>query len=330
MTHQSATARAHPNIAFIKYWGNRNHVLRLPSNPSLSMNLAGLYTETTVTWTDQLDSDTFTLNDQRMAGDSLMRVSRQLDAIRARVGMAKFAEVVSSNNFPTGAGVASSAAAFAALTLAGTAAAGASLDERELSAIARLGSGSAARSIPPGFVKWYAADQHEQSYAESIAPPDHWALVDVIAVVSQAHKSVGSTEGHRSAETSDLQGARVAGASERLAVCHRAIIERDFAALADIVEHDSNLMHAVMMTSRPPLFYWQPASLLIMEKVRQWRTDGLHVCYTLDAGANVHCICVREDADAVSQELQRLSEVEEVRAASVGGGAVIIERSLPT
>jgi diphosphomevalonate decarboxylase len=330
MTDQSATARAHPNIAFIKYWGNRNHALRLPSNPSLSMNLAGLHAETTVTWTDELDSDTFTLNDQRMTGDSLTRVSRHLDALRARLGIAKFAEVDSYNNFPTGAGIASSAAAFAALTLAGTAAAGATLDERELSAIARLGSGSASRSIPSGFVQWHAADQHEQSYAESIAPPDHWELVDVIAVVSQAHKAVGSTEGHRSAETSDLQSARVAGASGRLAVCRQAILERDFAALADVVEHDSNLMHAVMMTSRPPLFYWQPASLLIMEKVRRWRADGLRVCYTLDAGANVHCICVRDDADAVSEALKRLSEVEEVRAAPVGGGAVIIERSLPT
>lgn len=330
MTDQSATARAHPNIAFIKYWGNRNHALRLPSNPSLSMNLAGLHTETTVKWADELDSDTFTLNDQRMTGDSLARVSRHLDALRARLGIAKFAEVVSRNNFPTGAGIASSAAAFAALTLAGTAAAGATLDERELSTIARLGSGSAARSIPSGFVQWHAADQHEESYAESIAPPDYWALVDVIAVVSQAHKSVGSTEGHRSAETSDLQRARVAGAAERLAKCRQAILERDFAGLADVVEHDSNLMHAVMMTSRPPLFYWQPASLLIMEKVRQWRADGLRVCYTLDAGANVHCICVGDDAENVSQALQRLSEVQEVRTAGVGGGAVIIEHSLPT
>jgi diphosphomevalonate decarboxylase len=328
MAHQSATARAHPNIAFIKYWGNRNHALRLPSSSSLSMNLAGLHTETTVTWSDELDADTFILNDQLMAGESLTRVARHLDVLRARLGIAQFARVESRNNFPTGAGIASSAAAFAALTLAGAAAAGASLDERELSTIARLGSGSAARSIPAGFVQWHAADQHEQSYAESIAPPDHWALVDVIAVVSQAHKAVGSTEGHRSAETSDLQGARVAGASERLAACRRAIIERDFAALADVVEHDSNLMHAVMMTSRPPLFYWQPASLLIMEKVRRWRADGLRVCYTLDAGPNVHCICVEDDSDAVSQALQSLPEVKEVRAARVGGGAVIIECSL--
>jgi diphosphomevalonate decarboxylase len=152
-------------------------------------------------------------------------------------------------------------------------------------------------------------------------------LVDVIAVVSAAHKPVGSTAGHRSAETSDLQAARVAGAAERLAVCKAAILARDFAAFAEVVEHDSNLMHAVMMTSRPPLFYWLPPTLTIMALVRQWRADGLRVCYTLDAGANVHCICIRDDADEVSRRLRALSEVIDVRSATPGAGASIIDSS---
>ncbi|MBI5669913.1 MAG: diphosphomevalonate decarboxylase [Chloroflexi bacterium] len=318
---RSATARAHPNIAFIKYWGNADDHLRLPANPSLSMNLDGLYTETTVTWRDDLDTDQLTLNGQSDTGAACRRVSAHLDALRERLGIRGFATVQSANNFPMGTGIASSAASFAALTLAATSAAGLTLSERELSTLARLGSGSAARSIPGGYVEWHVGQTHEESFAESIAQPEYWALVDVIAVVSGQHKKVGSQEGHRTAATSDLQAARVTGAAGRLATCKAAILERNFATFAEVVEHDSNLMHAVMMTSRPPLFYWLPATLAIMEQVRQWRQDGLSVCYTLDAGPNVHCICVKQDAEQVRQGLAALSGVQEVRVAGVGGPA---------
>lgn len=324
MPVNKATARANANIAFIKYWGNADDQLRLPANPSISMNLDGLYAETTVTWDDTLETDSFKLNDQPQTGEPLRRVSVHLDALRRRLKISSYASVESSNNFPAGAGIASSAAAFAALTTAGVAAAQGSLTERELTTLARLGSGSAARSVPTGFVEWHTGKTHEESYAESFAPPDYWDIVDVIAIVSQQHKQVGSSAGHRSANTSDLQGARVAGAVERFETCKRAILERDFATFAEVVEHDSNLMHAVMMTSRPPLFYWLPPTLTIMEQVRQWRAEGLQVCYTLDAGPNVHCICVRNDAEIVSQRLQAMSEVLDVRIASPGNGAQVI------
>ncbi len=198
------------------------------------------------------------------------------------------------------------------------------MTERELSTLARRGSGSAARSIPSGFVEWHAADRHEDSFAESIAPPDYWDIVDVVAVVSTAHKTTGSTEGHHSALSSDLQAARVAGAADRLATCKAALLARDFATFAEVVERDSNLMHAVMMTSRPPLFYWLPGSLAVMESVRRWRAEGLSVCYTLDAGPNVHCICVRKDAADVSARLSSLSEVVQVREAGAGGPAIVL------
>lgn len=324
MTPGRATARANANIAFIKYWGNRDETLRLPSNPSLSMNLDGLFTETTVVWDDGITDDSLVLNARQDTGPALARVSRHLDAIRQRLGLHCHAQVESANNFPTGAGIASSASSFAALTVAAVAAAGATLSERELTTLARLGSGSASRSVPTGFVEWYAADRHEESYAESIAAPDYWDLVDVIAVVSRQHKDVGSTAGHASAHTSELQSTRVETAPERLESCKRALMERNFTTFAEVVERDSNLMHAVMMTSRPPLFYWQPASLEVMANVRRWRLDGLQVCYTLDAGPNVHCICVRRDAEAVSAGLARLSDVEEIRMAGPGGPAIVI------
>jgi diphosphomevalonate decarboxylase len=149
-------------------------------------------------------------------------------------------------------------------------------------------------------------------------------LVDVIAIVSDEHKHTTSQAGHPTAKTSDLQNARVQGATERLRICKQAILDKDFPIFADVVESDSNLMHAVMMTSKPPLFYWKPTTLTIMELVRDWRSAGLAVCYTLDAGPNVHCICISTDADTVRNRLQSLSGVVDVRTANAGGAACIL------
>lgn len=324
LTRHTVTARANANIAFVKYWGNRDDELSLPANPSLSMNLAGLHTETSVTWDPDLSADSLILNGKPESGPARRRVTAFLDHLRRRLGINGCAGVVSANNFPMGAGIASSASAFAALTKAAVGAAGLDLPESQLTTLARLGSGSAARSIPTGFVEWHVGTTHEDSFAESIAGPEYWGLVDIIAIVSQEHKTVHSTEGHRSAATSDLQSARVAGAAKRLAVCKEAILKRDFPTFADTVEQDSNLMHAVMMTSRPPLFYWLPATLTIMNSVRRWRTEGLHVCCTVDAGPNVHCICVRNNLEQVSSELRLLSGIADLLIAEPGGPAAVL------
>lgn len=324
MSEKRAIARANSNIAFIKYWGNTDDSLRLPASPSISMNLDGLYTETSIIWDEHLATDVLSLNGRQVSGRPLERISAHLDALRQHLNTRAHAQVDSENNFPMGAGIASSASAFAALTVAAVAALGLSLTERELTTLARLGSGSAARSIPTGFVEWHTGASHEESYAESIAPPDSWDIVDVIAIVSGEHKAVGSQQGHQSASTSDLQAARLIGATKRLELCKAAIFARDFSAFAEVVEHDSNLMHAVMMTSRPPLFYWLPATLTVMDQVRRWRADGLQICYTLDAGPNVHCICVRNDLEQVSARLQNLSGVKEMRTARPGGPARIL------
>lgn len=324
MSPTTATARACANIAFIKYWGNRDDVLRLPANPSISMNLDGLYAETTVHWLGGPGDDELVLNGAAQSGDALRRVRAHLERMRTRLGTNSAAAVRSANNFPTGAGIASSAAAFAALTIAAAAAAGVPLSERELTTLARTGSGSASRSVPDGFVEWFAGDSHESSYAESFAPPNYWALTDLVAIVSRAHKAVGSTAGHPTAATSDLQACRVAGAQERFDRCRRAVLERDFATFADVVELDSNQMHAVMMTSQPGLFYWLPESVLVMGLVRQWRAEGLHVCYTLDAGPNVHCLCEAADAPELERRLRAVAGVQDVRSASPGPGARVV------
>jgi diphosphomevalonate decarboxylase len=321
----TATAQASPNIAFIKYWGNRDNTLRLPMNGSISMNLDGLYTRTTVSFQPSLPFDELIINGHEIAGAGRDRVSYILDIVRGMADIHERTEVMSENNFPSGAGIASSASAFAALALAGSKAAGLDLNEQELSRLARRGSGSASRSIPGGYVEWQMGTNDEDSFAFSIAPPEHWNLVDCIAIVSTSHKKTGSTEGHTIASTSPLQAARITDAPRRLEICRNAILNCDFDAFASIVELDSDMLHAVMMTSTPALHYWKPASLDVMQSVRQWREEGIQVCYTVDAGANVHVICPETEAPIIDKRLRELNGVENVLVARAGGAARIIE-----
>ncbi len=327
MSPGNATAQACANIAFIKYWGNRDLALRLPANGSISMNLDGLFTRTVVSFQHSLPYDELIINGREVAGAALERVSCVLDLIREMAGTGEQAEVVSENNFPSGAGIASSAAAFAALATAASAAAGLHLGERDLSRLARRGSGSACRSIPGGFVEWFMGTGDDNSYAASIAATDHWPLVDCIAILSEAHKKTGSTEGHALARTSPLQQARLADTPRRLDLCRKAILDRDFELLADIVELDSDMMHAVMMTSSPALHYWMPGSLEVMKEVRVWRQQGIAACYTVDAGPNVHVLCLEQDVKEVTARLGALPAVKSVLRARAGGPVRLVEES---
>jgi len=272
-----------------------------------------------------LTFDKLIINGHEVTSPGLDRVSYVLDIIRGTANIYDRAEVMTENNFPSGAGIASSASAFAALALAGSKAAGLDLSEPELSRLARRGSGSASRSIPSGFVEWQTGTTDEDSFAFSIAEPEHWKLVDCIAIVSASHKKTGSTEGHAVASTSPLQDARVVDAPRRLEMCRNAILERDFNMFASIMELDSDMMHSVMMTSTPALHYWKPASLHVMDAVRQWRADGLSACYTVDAGPNVHVICLDDDMHEVENRLREFEGVKDVLVAHAGGAAKIID-----
>jgi diphosphomevalonate decarboxylase len=324
MEGQTATAIACPNIAFIKYWGDRDARLHIPANGSISMNLDGLSTRTQVTFDASFRHDQLILNSQPLTGVPLQRVSAFLDRVRRLAGWHWNARVVSTNSFPTAAGIASSASAFAALTLAATAAMGLQLSERDLSRLARLGSGSACRSIPGGFSEWQAGHDDYDSYAFSIASHDHWDLVDCIAIVSRGQKSVGSAEGHILASTSPLQSARVADTPLRLQLCRQAINECDFDILANVTELDCQLMHAVMITSTPPLLYWQPVTHLLTRTVQSWRKNGQPVCYTIDAGPNVHVLCHASYLTKVTDQLMQVPGVSKVLVARPGGPARLV------
>lgn len=333
----TATAIAPANIAFIKYWGVQDAARTLPFNASISMNLDRCLTTTTVSFDAALANDEVTLSlygqaAQTAAGTQLTRVTAQLERLRALAGVSWRAQVASTNNFPSDAGIASSAAAFAALTYAGAAALGLELDERQLSRLARLsGSGSAARSVPTGFVEWrvpdgpFVPDQWDQeAYAISLAPPEHWALADVVAVVDAGAKKIGSVENHRLATTSAYFASRLREIPARLAATRDAIAQRDLALLGATIEADAVSMHAICMTSKPPSFYWKAGTMAIIHAVRDWRDQGLESYFTIDAGPNVHVICAEADSAEVARRLDALPEVQFTIANSAGQGARLV------
>src|SRR5512142_1770936 len=272
MQSQKTIAVAHSNIAFIKYWGNRDAGRRIPLNDSLSMNLDHATTTTTGEFDEQLSGDEITLGGIPASETAARRVVAHLNRVRALAKTECKARVESQNTFPTGAGIASSASGFAALTLAATHAAGLELSERELTVLARQASGSACRSIPPGFVEWITGWEPGNSYAVSIAPPEHWDLHDVIAIVSTEEKRVGSTEGHSAANTSPFLPERLNSLPVRLHRVRRAIFAKDLALLGPAIEEDAVELHFIAMTSRPPIFYWSPGMVRVIQAVQRWRS----------------------------------------------------------
>jgi len=323
---EKATAVANPNIAFVKYWGKADEDLNLPANPSLSMNLAALTTVTTVEFRRDLPADLVRVDDRPLAGSALARVLAHLDRVRALAGIDHRAWVASRNDFPAGTGLASSASAFAALSLAATRAAGLRLEEAALSRLARLGSGSACRSVPAGFCLWEGEDD-ATSFARQVAPAEHWGLADVVAIVSREHKPVGSHDGHGLAPGSPFYAARLAAVPGWLAAVRRAIRERNLGLLGSAAEADAMAMHGVMLTSQPSLLYWEAGTLKVLKAVQAWRREGLEVYFTMDAGPNVHCLCLAARAAEVQEQLRRLG-VPEVIVSGPGQGVRLVDHYL--
>lgn len=322
-----ATAVAPTNIAFIKYWGRKNEQLRLPENGSVSLCVSGLTTTTTVSFEPELKADEVVINDLRLEEEAA-RTSCHLDRIRAQANTTLHARVASINSFPTGTGLSSSASGFAALTVAAAKALQLDLGEKELSIIARQGSGSACRSIPDGWVEWLDGDTSETSYAQSIYPPDHWDIVDVVAVVSQERKDVSTTNGQQRVETSPFFHARKAGMSQKIVDIKRAIADRDFTAFGEITEAEALNMHAVMLTSTPALIYWTAGTLEIMKLCARWRSEGLEVYFTINTGQDIHLLVQKKDADRLQEVLRALSFVREVITSSPSAGASILDTHL--
>lgn len=319
------TAVAPSNIAFVKYWGRKNEQLRLPTNGSISMNLSGLTTTTSVEFDSSLKDDEVTINNVKEEGVSKEKVSKHLDRIRGLAGIIDKARVVSENSFPRGTGLSSSASGFAALTLAATKASGLDVSEKELSILARQGSGSACRSIPDGFVEWFDGDTSESSYAKSIFPADYWDIVDIVCVLTTDVKDVSTSDGQQGAATSPLFKTRQEIMKDKLFKTKRFIQEKDFHAFGELVEHEALEMHAIMMTQYPSLLYWNPATLMMMKTVMNLRDKGLPVYFTINTGQNIHLICEGENAEKVVGEIEKLGLVKQIIYNTPAEGARIIE-----
>jgi len=314
-----AIARAHPNIALVKYWGKRDLALNLPAVPSLSVTLDHFQTETTVTW--GAPADRVVLDGRLAEGRAAERVLRFLDRVDPDRPPC---QVDSASNFPAAAGLASSASAFAALALAATTAAGQQRSRQELSILARQGSGSACRSLWGGFVTWARGERPDglDSHGSPLAPPEHWDLRVVVAVVSEGRKPVGSTEGMlRTQATSPLFPAFVAAAPERLARAVQAVRDRDLSTLGEQMERSTYEMHATMISAWPPVRYWQPGTLQVLAAVEALRAAGTQAWCTMDAGPNVKILCAAADAPAVVAAVGPL--VARVESLGLGGDPVV-------
>lgn len=323
----AAGAQAHANIALVKYWGKRDSALNLPAVGSLSLTLDALWTRTRCEFDPSLDEDRLVLDGAESA-QATVRVSAFLDLVRALAGADWRAKVVSQNNFPTGAGLASSASGFAALALASTRALGLELTPERLSELARRGSGSAARSVYGGFVEMQRGrcGDGRDAIAHPLLAAKEWPLEVVVAVTTGSAKAVGSTDGMtRTARTSPYYDAWVAGADGDLDEARRAVNFRDFEALAAVSEQSALKMHALALAARPGLIYWNAATVTCLHRIRELRDGGTGVFFTVDAGPQVKAVCLPGAGRQVAAALAAVGGVGNVMVSGLGEGVRPIE-----
>ncbi|TCK64504.1 diphosphomevalonate decarboxylase [Curtobacterium sp. PhB136] len=305
----TATAVAHPNIALVKYWGKADADLALPATGSVSMGLDVFPTTTSVTLVDGREArDAFVLNGHVVEDGALTRVERFLDIVRQLAGSDARARVESTNTVPTGAGLASSASGFAALATAAAAAYGLDLSERDLSRLARRGSGSATRSIPGGVSVWHAGDD-QGSYAETIpAPP----MAMVVVTINDGPKAIGSREAmRRTIATSPFYPAWVSSTTETVGDMLVACAAGDFTRIGELTESNALRMHATIEGAFPPIRYLTARSVAVFDAVAELRAAGLEAYATADAGPNVVVLTKPEDRSAAATALAHLGDVIE-------------------
>lgn len=326
-----STATANANIALVKYWGKRDDRLILPHNGSISMTCDGLQTTTTVEFSDKYYKDSVIINDEELQKDE-KNILGHLDRIRKLAGIKEKAKVMSQSNFPVAAGLASSASGFAALTLAATKAAGLQLTERELTILSRQGSGSSCRSIGEGFVEWYKGKKTDgsDSYAESIANKNHWPEFRMIAtIVSESKKKVSSRAGMKqTVETCPYYKDWLATVDNDLNIIRNGIRKRDFSSVGLTAEMNCLKMHALMITTIPPIIYWIPATLGVMHAVQLMRNDGLECYFTIDGGPQIKVMCLAKDEKEITKRLMELDGVKKTIVCKPGDGVKIIDRHL--
>lgn len=310
---EKATAFAPANIALVKYWGKRDNELNLPVTDSLSIDLGNLGTETTIEHSPD-GHDAVILNGNKLAQDNkfAVKVINFVDLFREALNQAATNQpaltITTNNNIPTGAGVASSASGFAALTKALDQFFGLGLSGRELSLLANLGSGSASRSIFNGFVYRHAGTSLDgiDSYSEPL--PYTWPELKIgLITVSTKAKRVSSREGmERTVATSPLYKQWPQQVKEDMEKMLTAIKEKDFELLGSTAESNALAMHACIQASVPPINYFELETVAIINKVQELRRNGLPLYLTIDAGPNVKLLYLEKDEEKVKNEFPEI------------------------
>ena len=288
----------------------------MPATPSLSITLDGLTTRTRV---EAAETSSVEIDGKPVANAKVDRLVAEMQDAFALPPM----RISTSNNFPTGAGLASSASGFAALVTAVNGAFSLDLGASERAAWARRGSASAARSVFGGFVVL-----DPDGGTEPLLQASEWSLTIVVAITSNAAKTVSSTAGmERSRETSPFYHAWTQSTAADFDDACRAVHGRDFEALAEIAEHSCLKLHALMLSTRPGLVYWNAATVDAIHAVRELRSAGTPVLFSIDAGPQVKAVCLPEAAPAVADRLQALPGVKRVVQVGLGPGACIEEQA---
>jgi len=329
------TAVVPSNIALIKYWGKKDGHRQLPSNDSISMTLA---TSTTQTTTQIIDSGSFQIfydNHQLFESDPFAKkIFAHLKVLAKELNFKSKLSIKTKNSFPSSCGIASSASGMGALTLSSVAAWSDShslkdLEERgfyleKLAKLARLGSGSACRSFWGGMVHWQTGESENLQLVKQLHPNTHWDLSDIIVIVSKKSKSLPSSQGHLSAQSSSLFRPRVASIPSRIADIKLALEEKDFHSLGRIIEQDSNEMHAVMMSSSPAINYYQKETIDFLEWFKFHRFKHNTPAYTtLDAGPNIHVICESKNANSIKEQIRDQFPNYEILLDHIGTGPTL-------
>lgn len=328
MSKRVGIARAHTNIALIKYWGKRDRDLFLPMNSSLSLTLDAFYTDTRVIFDDSLSADVFYLNKEKQSSKELEKISQFLDLFREYTGEKGFVCVESLNFVPTAAGLASSASAFAALALATATALGLEMSREELSTFARRGSGSSTRSLFGGFVEWDMGTGSADSMAHPVDDAA-WNIGMIILAVDTGKKKIASRVGMEHAvQTSPFYPMWVETAAQDLQEMKAAIIQQDFERLGQITEHNGMKMHATTLSANPPFTYWTAATMKAQAAVRQVREEfGVPAYMTMDAGPNVKVLCRASDMGRLVKGLKEYLPAEQVLTSLSGPGAYILSEA---
>ncbi len=328
-----ATALANSNIALVKYWGKRDERLILPQNPSISMTLDKLHTTTTVEFSDKYKHDQLKIDGKKIAdGEEFHRVVHQLNLVRNMAQSHLHARVESENNFPKAAGLASSASGFAAISLAATKAIGLDLTKKELSILARQGSGSASRSVYGGFAEWLQGTHPDgsDSYARQIARSEHWPeLCMAVTVVTHGEKKIKSRAGMtQTVANSPLYKTWLETVEADMEKVRKGILEKNFHLVGATAELNALKMHSTMHTTTPHIIYWEPETITLMKEVMQMREDGLDGYFTIDGGPQVKVLCLEKDAKKIVKRLSAIREVKKTFLCHAGEDAKIIGKGL--